>query len=87
MIQMCLVFKLSNLWQYISDNTRIIDYWHIWLEVRGLGGVLCRVQHAKNNWNQLDLKLCKNEGSKRSKINEKGGQLDKKSWRKFIQNA
>ncbi len=39
------------------------------------------------NWTQSDLKFCKNDGSKRSKINEKGGQLDQKSWRKLIQNA
>ncbi len=35
-----------------------------------------RVQHTNNNWTQLDLSFCENEGSKRSKINEKGGQLD-----------
>ncbi len=34
------------------------------------------VQHALKNLTQLDLKFCKNEGSKRSKINEKGGHLD-----------
>ncbi len=35
-----------------------------------------RVQHAIKNWNLLDVRFCKNEGSKRSKNNEKGGQLD-----------
>ncbi len=34
------------------------------------------VQHAITNWTQFDLKFCKNEGSIRSKTNEKGGQLD-----------
>ncbi len=33
------------------------------------------------------LRFWENEGSKRSKINEKGGQLDWKSRRKLIQNA
>ncbi len=36
--------------------------------------------------NGSDLKFCKNEGSIRSKINEKGGQLDKKLRRKLMQN-
>ncbi len=43
-----------------------------------------QVQHAIKNWTQLDLRFCKNEGSKRSKINEKEGQLDRKSRRKLI---
>ncbi len=30
------------------------------------------VQHARKNWIQLDLRFCEKEGSKRSKINEKG---------------
>ncbi len=34
-----------------------------------------QVQHAIKNWIQSDLRFCKNEGSKRSKINENGGQL------------
>ncbi len=38
-------------------------------------------------WTPLNLRFCKNEGAKRSKINEKGGQLDWISRRKFIQNA
>ncbi len=43
------------------------------------GGVLhkrfgCQVQHTiKENWTQSNLKFCKYEGSKGSKINEKGG--------------
>ncbi len=36
---------------------------------------------------QSDLRFCKYLGSKRSKINEKGGQLDRKSRRKLKQNA
>ncbi len=32
----------------------------------------------KKNWTQSDLRFCENEGSKRFKINEKGGQLDNK---------
>ncbi len=39
------------------------------------------------NWTQWDLRFCKSEWSKRSKINEKGGQLDRKSRRELIQNA
>ncbi len=35
-----------------------------------------RVQHAKTNWPQSDLRFCKNEGLKRFKINEKLAQLD-----------
>ncbi len=30
------------------------------------------VQHVKKNWTQSNLRFCENEGSKRSKINEKG---------------
>ncbi len=33
---------------------------------------------------QLDLKFCKNEGSIRSKTNEKGGQLDRKNDAKSL---
>ncbi len=36
------------------------------------------VQHTIKYWTQLDLRFCKNEGPKRCKINEKGGQLDQK---------
>ncbi len=46
-----------------------------------------QVQYAKTNWTLLDLRFCENEGSERSKINGKGGQLDRKSRRKSIQNA
>ncbi len=43
----------------------------------GGGGALhnifgSQVRHAINNWTQPDLNVCKNKGSKRSKINEKG---------------
>ncbi len=38
-----------------------------------------------NKWTQLDLRFCKNEGSKISKNNEKGGQLDGKSRKELIQ--
>ncbi len=44
-------------------------------------------QHAIQNWTQSDLRFCRNEGSKRSKINEKGGQLDRTPRRKLIQNV
>ncbi len=70
---------------------------HAWnLEDRGFKsrgeGVLhhifvSRVQHLKKNWTQSDQSFCENEGSKRSKINQKVGQLDWKSRWKFIQNA
>ncbi len=36
---------------------------------------------------QMDLRLCKTEGSKRSTINEKGGSIGSKIKDKFIQNA
>ncbi len=45
-----------------------------------------QVQHVIKNWTQSDLRFCKIERSKRSKINEKRGQLDRKS-RKIIQNV
>ncbi len=38
-------------------------------------------------WTQRDLRFCKNEGSKRSNDNEKGGQQDRKSRRKLVQIA
>ncbi len=49
----------------------------------GGGGVLHQifgtwVQHTKTNWTKSDLRSCENEGSKRFKSNEKGGQLDRK---------
>ncbi len=34
------------------------------------------VRQAIKNWTQSNLKFCINEGSIRSKTNEKGGQLD-----------
>ncbi len=36
------------------------------------------VRHAIKKWTQSDLTFCRNEGSMRSKTNEKGGQLDRK---------
>ncbi len=56
------------------------------------GGVLHQifhreVRHMIIKWNQSDLKFCKNEGSIRSKTNEKGGQLNRKLQRKLIQNG
>ncbi len=48
------------------------------------------VQHAIQDWTQLDLRFCKNEGSKRSKISETQGQLDRKSrrnWNKMLKNC
>ncbi len=33
------------------------------------------VQHTNTNWTQSDLRFCENKGSKRSKINEKGGSI------------
>ncbi len=37
-----------------------------------------RIQHTNKNWTQSDLRFCENKGSKRFKINDKGGQLDRK---------
>ncbi len=45
------------------------------------------VRHTIKKWTQSDVKFCKNEGSIRSKTNEKGGQLDRKLRRKLIQNG
>ncbi len=45
------------------------------------------VQHPKQTWTQSDIRFCENEGSNRFKINEKGGHLDRKYSRTFIQNA
>ncbi len=50
-------------------------------ESPGVGGVVNQIfgrdiWHAIKKWTQLDLKFCKNEGSIRSKTDEKGGQLD-----------
>ncbi len=55
----------------------------------GVGGVLHQifgreVRHMINKWTQSDLKFCKNEGSIRSKTNEKDGQLDRKLRQKLI---
>ncbi len=41
-----------------------------------------QVQHMRKNWTQSDVRFCENEGSKRFKINEKGGQLNKKLMEK-----
>ncbi len=61
---------------------------HLWGGGKVLHQIVSnRVQHGIKNWNQMDLGLCKNEGSKRYTINEKGGQFDGKSRRKLIQNA
>ncbi len=45
------------------------------------------VQQAMKKWTQQDLRFCKNEGSKISNNNEKGGQQDQKSRRKLVQIA
>ncbi len=56
----------------------------------GGGGYFTKSLVARfNTWNKLDpiwSKVCENEVPKRSKINEKGSQLDWKSRRKLIQN-
>ncbi len=63
----------------------------IWIEIVHPGGRVLHhifsncVQPVIKNLTQLDLRFFKNEKSKRSKINEKVGQLDQKSRRKFIQ--
>ncbi len=55
-----------------------VFYMHI---IPGGGGnftkyleTVCSMQ--TKNWTQSDLRFCENEGSNRSKINKKGGQLD-----------
>ncbi len=62
------------------------------VDVGGGGEVLHQifgdqVQQAIKNWTQSDFRSCQNEGSKRFKINQKGGQFNRKSRGKFIQNA
>ncbi len=61
-------------------------------EMPGVGGVLHQisgreVRHAIKKLIQSDLTFCKNEGSIRSKTNEKGCQLDRKLRQKLIQNG
>ncbi len=46
-----------------------------------------RCSAGDKKWNLSDLRFCNNEGSKRSKNNEKGGQQDRKSKGKLIQNS
>ncbi len=49
----------------------------------------CTVERfgTQKKWTQSDLKFCENEGSIRSKTNEKGGQLDRKLRRKLMKNG
>ncbi len=42
---------------------------------------------GQKNWTQSDLRFCENKGSKRFKINDERGQLDRQLRRKLIQNA
>ncbi len=49
--------------------------------------LVIRFSTQSSFWTQSDLRFYKNEGLKRSKINENGGLLDRKSKRKLIQNA
>ncbi len=61
-----------------------------WFCTKSPGGGGDRVHHqifGRKKWTQLDLRFCKNEESKKSKINEKGGQLDWTSRWKLIQNT
>ncbi len=41
----------------------------------------------KKKWTQSDRRFRKNEASKRSENNEKGGQQDRKSRRNLVQNG
>ncbi len=45
------------------------------------------VRYLIRKWTQSDLKFCKNEGSIRSKTNEKRGQLDQTFRQKLMQNG
>ncbi len=58
------------------------DKLHILYQIFGMW-----VQHTKKTGTQSDIRFCENEGSNRFKINEKGGHLDRKYRRKFIQYA
>ncbi len=58
----------------------------------GVGGYFTKFSVVRfgtryKKWTQSDLKFCKNEGSIRSKTNEKWGQLDRKVRQKLIQNG
>ncbi len=55
---------------YVLQQAKL--YWTLLLSLSPGGG-------------QSDLRFCENEGSNRFKINEKWGQLDRKSRRNFIQ--
>ncbi len=64
----------------------------LWVKGLGWGGIFHQIfsrefQHAIQKWSQLDLMFGKNEGSIRSKTNEKGCQLDRKLRWKLIQNG
>ncbi len=52
----------------------------------GVGGYFTKCSVTRFS-TRSNLRFCKNEESKRCKINEKGGQLDRKSRRKLLQNA
>ncbi len=45
------------------------------------------INHEGPMGNEIGSKVCKNVELKRSKINEKSGQLDQKSQRQLMQNA
>ncbi len=63
--------KVSHISKQISQK-----HMHTWGQVILHQSVSSRVQHVNKNWMQLDLSFCENERSKRSKINDKWGQLD-----------
>ncbi len=88
-LSQCISFEMIDAfwdicWLSQCTSFETIDaFWEIcWLSM-----MKWVVQHTITNWSQSDLRFCKNEGSKRSKINKKGDQLDRKSRRKLIQKA
>ncbi len=71
------VFPLQLQALFIAKLGRLVHHTNYGTRVGVLHQIFVRqVQHAKENWTQSDLRFCENEGSKRSKINDKGDQLD-----------
>ncbi len=76
--------SLSHLWWTHCKVMYWLDLSHGGYFTKVLVG---GVQHAMKQWTKSDLMFCKNERSKRSKNNEKWGQQNKKSRRKWVQNV
>ncbi len=79
--------KQGTYGDYLFSNTAPTHWNSIYTQSWNITSKLYPGSANKNNWIQSDLRFCETEGSKRFKINEKGGQLDKNIKGKLIQNA